>query len=313
MAGRTGMTQVDAARKKRLGVSTIIIFIFIPAILGLSAFLVESGWYMLLSFIVLFLVMAPFFMVFEHRRPKAREVVLIATVSALTVVIHLIFHIILPIQIGTALVIIAGISLGPESGFLVGALSRFVVNFFTGQGMWTPWQMFCWGLLGFLAGLAFNLNKEDELKSSSFKIVMGPLLAVVFAEILAYVSYLIYPGEDTGFLSWRIYAFGAAGLLAGVLLQRKRMPIDGLTLSLFTFFTTFVIYGGIMNFASMITGANAPGAEGISFEALRALYITGAPYDVLHAVTATISIFLIGEPMIKKLERVKIKYGIYKR
>jgi len=307
------MTQVEAARKKRLRVSTLIIFIFIPVILALSIFSFGSGWYLLLSFIVLFLVMAPFFMVFEHRKPKAREIVLIGTVSALTVVIHLIFHIILPIQIGTAMVIIAGISLGPESGFLVGALSRFVVNFFIGQGMWTPWQMFCWGLLGFLAGLAFNLNKEDELKSSSFKMVMGPLLAIIFAEILAYISFLIWPGEDTGILSWRIYVFGAAGLLAGVILQRKRMPIDGLTLSLFTFFTAFIIYGGIMNFASMLTGANAPGSDGVSFEALRALYISGAPYDLLHAATATVCIFLIGEPMIKKLERVKIKYGIYKR
>ena len=313
MGGGTGMTQVEAARKKRLRVSTLIIFIFIPVILALSIFSFGSGWYLLLSFIVLFLVMAPFFMVFEHRKPKAREIVLIGTVSALTVVIHLIFHIILPIQIGTAMVIIAGISLGPESGFLVGALSRFVVNFFIGQGMWTPWQMFCWGLLGFLAGLAFNLNKEDELKSSSFKMVMGPLLAIIFAEILAYISFLIWPGEDTGILSWRIYVFGAAGLLAGVILQRKRMPIDGLTLSLFTFFTAFIIYGGIMNFASMLTGANAPGSDGVSFEALRALYISGAPYDLLHAATATVCIFLIGEPMIKKLERVKIKYGIYKR
>ena len=51
---------------------------------------------------------------------------------------------------------------------------------------------------------------------------------------------------------------------------------------------------------------------GISFEALRILYITGAPYDLMHAGTATLCVFLFGNSMIKKLERIKIKYGIYK-
>lgn len=317
MDRRTGktlqITQFEAARKKRLAVSTVIILIMIPAILVATVFTVSNGWYLPLSLLVLALVMAPFFMVFERRRPKAREVVLIAMMCALTVVIHMFFHIILPVQVGTAMVIIAGISLGPEAGFLIGALSRFVVNFFMGQGMWTPWQMFCWGLLGFLARLAFNLNEEDHLKSTTFKVIMGPLLAVVFAEILAYVSYLIVPGNDPGFPFWRLYVFGAFGLLAGVLLQRKRLPADGLSLALFTFFTTFIIYGGLMNCAAMVTGAIYPGSDGISLSALRAVYISGAPYDLLHASTAALSVFLLGEPMIKKLERVKIKYGIYKR
>ena len=307
------MTQSEAARKKRLAVSTVIILVLIPAILVATVFTVSNGWYLPLSILVLVLVMAPFFMVFEKRRPKAREIVLLATMSALTVVIHMFFHIILPVQIGTAMVIIAGVSLGPEAGFLIGALSRFVVNFFIGQGMWTPWQMFCWGLLGFLAGFAFNLNEEDRMKSTSFKVIMGPLLAIVFAELIAYVSYLIYPGSDPGFPFWRLYAFGALGLLAGVLLQRKRLPADGLTLALFTFVTAFVIYGGLMNCAAMVTGAIYPGSDGVSLSALRAVYISGAPYDLLHAATAALSVFILGEPMIKKLERVKIKYGIYKR
>lgn len=307
------MTQSESARKKRLAVSTVIILILIPAILVATIFTVSNGWYLPLSLLVLALVMAPFFMVFERRRPKAREVVLIAMMCALTVVIHMFFHIILPVQVGTAMVIIAGISLGPEAGFLIGALSRFVVNFFIGQGMWTPWQMFCWGLLGFLAGLAFNLNEEDRLKSGTFKMIMGPLLAVVFSEILAYISYLIVPGSDPGFPFWRLYVFGAFGLLAGVLLQRKRLPVDGLTLALFTFFTTFIIYGGLMNCAAMVTGAIYPGSDGISLSALRAVYISGAPYDLMHAVTASLCVFLLGDPMIRKLERVKIKYGIYKR
>ena len=100
--------------------------------------------------------------------------------------------------------------------------------------------------------------------------------------------------------------------MAGALIQRKRLPLDSLTPALFTFFTTFVIYGGIMNFATMVTSIGLPGSGGMSFDTLRALYITGFPYDMMHSVTAAVCVFVFGEPLIKKLERIKIKYGIYR-
>lgn len=312
MASGNDMTLRRAIEKKRLRAAAVIIFAGIPLVIFLSMRFLPQSWYMLMSLGVLILTLLPFFMVFERRRPRAREIVLIAMMCALTVTAHIFFHIVLPVQIGTALIIISGISLGPEAGFLIGALSRFVCNFYMGQGPWTPWQMFCWGLLGFLAGLAFNRNNIEALKSRSFKIVLGPVLAMIFALAAAYVSFLIWPGQDTSVIGWRLYVFGAFGLLAGVLLQKKRLPVDGLTLTLFTFFTVFIIYGGIMNISKMILSADLPGGDSVSFQTLRVLYITGAPYDFMHAVTAAICVFLFGNSIIKKLERIKIKYGIYK-
>ena len=150
-----------------------------------------------------------------------------------------------------------------------------------------------------------------QVNSRSFRVVLGPIVCIAFAIIVAYVCYLIWPG-DGGFLGWRLYIFGAAGLLAGVLLQRKRLPADGLTMALFTFFVTFVVYGGIMNVCAMINASVMPGGDPVSLETLRLLYITGAPYDAVHAATAAVFIFLFGDLFIQKLERVKIKYGIYR-
>ena len=312
MASEYHMTLRQAIEKKRLRAAAVIIFGGIPLVIFVGMRFLPQSWYMLMSLGVLALTMAPFFMVFERRRPRAREIVLIAMMCALTVSAHLFFHIVLPIQIGTALIIISGISLGPEAGFLIGALSRFVCNFYMGQGPWTPWQMFCWGLLGFLAGLAFNRENIESLKSRNFKVVLGPVLAMVFAFIAAYVSFLIWPGEDTSIVGWRLYVFGAFGLLAGVLLQRQRLPVDGITLFLFTFFAVFVIYGGIMNISKMILSVNLPGGDAVSFDTLRVLYVAGAPYDFMHGITAAVCVLLFGNSMIKKLERIKIKYGIYK-
>ena len=306
------VTQYEAACRKRTKASSLIIFILIPATIAAGCIFLDNERYMIVSLALLIYTMIPFFMVFEKRKPKAREIVLIAMMAAITVCAQLFFHMVLPLQIGTALIIISGIALGPEAGFLIGAVARFICNFYMGQGPWTPWQMFCWGLLGFLAGLAFNRTELDKLKSRDFKVIMGPVMCEAFAIVAAYICYVIWPGEDNTFFGWRLYLFGAAGLLAGVLLQRKRLPADNVTITIFTFFTTFIIYGGLMNICAMVTSAALPGGEPISMSTLKTLLITGAPYDAAHAATASLCVFVFGNAMIKKLERIKIKYGIYR-
>ena len=301
-----------AAARKRLALTTVLIFLVIPALIALTVFLGSRRLYMPLSLLILVMIMAPFFMIFERRKPRAREVVLIAMMSALTVASHTFFHIAFPVQIGTAMVIISGISLGPEAGFLIGAMSRFVCNFYMGQGAWTPWQMFCWGLLGFLAGLAFNRELSEDGGISNFKKILTPLLCVIFSELVAYISFLLWQGSDETFFGWRVYLFGIIGLLLAVVFQRGKLKTDNLTMAVFTFVVTFVIYGGIMNFAAMCLSMNEPGSLGIGIKALKALYVSGVGYDFYHALTAAICVFVIGTPMVKKLERIKIKYGIYK-
>lgn len=301
-----------AAARKRLELTAVLIFLVIPALIALTVFLGSKRLYMPLSLLILVMIMAPFFMIFERRKPRAREVVLIAMMSALTVASHTFFHIAFPVQIGTAMVIISGISLGPEAGFLIGAMSRFVCNFYMGQGAWTPWQMFCWGLLGFLAGLAFNREISKQNSISNFKKVMAPILCVIFSELVAYISFLVWPGNDKTFFGWRVYLFGIIGLLLAVIFQKGKLKADNITMAIFTFVVTFVIYGGIMNFAAMCLSMNEPGSLGIGVKALKALYVSGVGYDFYHALTAAICVFVIGTPMVNKLERIKIKYGIYK-
>jgi len=306
------VTQVEAAHRKRTGVAAILIFLAIPAAIVLGFTLLRDRIYILVSWMILAMTVAPFFMVFEHRRPKAREIVLLAMMCALTVCTQLLCSVTVAIHAGTAIIIACGVALGPEAGFLIGSLSRFVLNFYEGQGPWTPWQMFCWGLLGFLAGLAFNRANVEKLNSRNFKIVLGPLLSIAFAILAAYVCYLLFPGDSRTFLGWRLYVFGAAGLLAGVLLQRERLPVDDVTLALFTFFTVFIVYGGLMNICAMVTAASIPGGNEISWRTMKLLHLSGVPYDAAHAGSAAIVNFIFGDKLIRKLERVKIKYGIYR-
>lgn len=305
------LTQIEAAHRKRTGAAAAFIFGCIPLTIALGYIIFNDRQYMLISVLILIYTTAPFYMVFERRKPKAREIVLIAVMSALTVCVHMAFRMTIPLKAGTAMVILSGVALGPEAGFLIGALSRFVLNFYEGQGPWTPWQMFCWGLLAFLAGLAFNRAGIEKKKSRNFQVVLGPIMCVIAALIAAYLCYLWFPGKDTTFFGWRLYLFSAGGLLSGVVLQRRRLPVDDVTLTVYTVLSIFIIYGGLMNICAMTTAAGIPGCE-INWRTLKTLYISGVSYDLAHAAGAGIFMFIFGNSMVTKLERIKIKYGIYR-
>ena len=108
---------------------------------------------LILSFLFLIVSALPFYLVFDRKKVKARELTPIALMAALCVVGRAAFSLIpLPnFKPVSAIIIITALAFGPEAGYLTGALAAILSNFLFGQGPWTPWQMFCWGLVGFLA------------------------------------------------------------------------------------------------------------------------------------------------------------------
>ena len=48
----------------------------------------------------------------------------------------------------------------------------------------------------------------------------------------------------------------------------------------------------------------------ITKESLIAHYISGAPVDLVHAVSTVIFLWVLSRPLLEKLERIKRKYGL---
>lgn len=133
----------------------LLIFVGIPAIIFMGIFLLNDRKYYVISLLIIGCAMLPFLLIFEGRKPQARELIVIAVMAAMAVAGRAAFAMVPQIKPALAIIIIAGVCLGAEAGFLTGALCGFVSNFFFGQGPWTPWQMFCFGIIGFLAGVLF--------------------------------------------------------------------------------------------------------------------------------------------------------------
>jgi len=231
--------------KKSTLFSLLVIFVLIPATLYLGTTMTGRAHYFI-STLIIIEIMLPFFFAFEHRRPQARELVTIAVMCALSVASRVLVQIpaFKPIL---GIIMISGIALGAEAGFLTGAVSAFASNFFFSQGPWTPWQMMAYGIAGFLAGLLFHKKRP-------------------------------FPGKP-----W----------------------LSAAVLAVFGFLATVLVTGPLLDTCSIFTmGIRVtPGF-------VLAVYSAGFVPNLILGCATAVTMFLVGKPLLGKLDRLIQKYGM---
>lgn len=170
--------------------------------------------YYLVSVIVLIISMLPFLFSFEKDRPGAREISLLASLTAIAVISRAVFYLIPQVKPIGAVVIISGICLGAKQGYLVGAFSAFISNFIFGQGVWTPFQMVALGMVGFVSGLIFSRLSVNKISLS----VTGFILTfVLYGAIVDLSSVLMLSGDLSLPAVLAVYGAGAVfGLIFGI-------------------------------------------------------------------------------------------------
>lgn len=230
---------------RRTVAAAAMILLAVPLTVFVGVYWLGDRKYYFISLLILLETMLPFFLLFEDRRPQARELVVISSLCAMAVAGRAAFFMLPQFKPVAALVIIAGVAFGGESGFLVGAVAMLVSNILFGQGPWTPWQMFAMGIIGFLAGVLFQKG----------------------------------------------------------VLRCSRVP-----LCIFGGLATLVVYGGIMNPSFVIMYNDHP-TWGMFFAA----YLTGFPFDLVHATATVIFLWFLSRPMLEKLDRIKVKYGLVEK
>lgn len=134
----------------------LILLIGIPILIAIGILLFNDEKYNMISILTALLSCVPFFLKFERKNVSISKLVLIAVMVALSVGGRFAFAAVPQFKPVTAIVVMTAVYFGAEAGFLTGSLTALISNMFYGQGPWTPFQMFAWGVVGFTAGILAN-------------------------------------------------------------------------------------------------------------------------------------------------------------
>lgn len=220
----------------------LMVFVVMPATLLLFWKFGDRKYY-LCSLVLIVIAMIPFFVGFEKRKPEPKELVTLAVMCAIAVASRTAFIMIPHFKPMTAIIMITGMAFGSQAGFMTGAMTGFVSNFIFGQGPWTPWQMFAYGVAGFLAGILAD------------KKIIG---------------------------------------------RKKRIET-----AIFGGVTVIAVVGPILDLCSVFTMGNE-----ITLEWVGAIFLSGLPVNAIHATATVLTLLIFCKPMMEKVDRIKIKYGM---
>ena len=295
-----GATHGNAGVRTRIAAEIVAIFAT-PVVLAACA-IANFDQTALLTLVVVLASMGIFFASYEASRPRLRDIMPTVVLAALAAAGRILFAPIPDFKPVSAIAIIAGVAFGRKSGFMVGALAALASNFFFGQGPWTPWQMYAWGLVGYGAGLL--AMAPAKRRSAGAK---GPCR--------------VRGGEALGMTCGSLCSVSADGELESVASSpcqahtvkengayAARRLIDAHPAIVYAYgFLACLGYGFILNAWSILSffHAQASGWAGIL-----AVYATALPFDIVHGVATVVFLLALYGPWRRKLERVRRKFGL---
>lgn len=200
--------------------------------------------YLIASVVLIVLAIVIFVRSFERKKPGTKDVVLLSVMISLGVVGRLVFFMIPQFKPCAAIVIITGIMLGKQAGFLSGVMTAFISDMFFGMGPWTLWQMIGFGLIGLISAIIFNQERIEK---------MG------------------------GFAKLILCTYG--------------------------FLVTFLLYGLLMDTATVFMVTDKP-----KLSTFIATYSAGIVFNMIHGISTFVFLYLMANPLSKKIKRILIKY-----
>lgn len=172
------------SRKLRQAIKIAVPFVIIPTITVVGALAFDAKKHIIIALAAAVMALLLFAAGFEKKSTGTRRMVIVAVMTALCFAGRFI-PFLKPIA---ALTIITALYLGGEAGFLVGAMSAVLSNFYFGQGPWTAFQMLAWGLIGLFAGIF----SEKLLKSRILLLIYGALTGIAYSFIMDIWTVLWY-------------------------------------------------------------------------------------------------------------------------
>ena len=134
-------------------------------------------------------------------------------------------------------------------------------------------------------------------------IAFGPEAGFMVGAISAFASNFFY-GQGA-YTPWQMMAYGAGGMLAGFCFAKGRLPQKPLVMAVFGFLATILWVGPLLDCSHIFLMVSV-----INWDAVIAAFASGFPINLSQAICTVLVMLLFGRPLLDKLDRIKLKYGM---
>ena len=134
----------------------------------------------------------------------------------------------------------------------------------------------------------------------------GPQAGFMTGAISAFASNFFY--AQGPWTPWQMLAYGMGGFLAGLLFSKKSSPKAWAVQILqvvFAFVAVLFMVGPLLDACTIFTTGGK-----LSWRYASAVLLAGLPHNAIHAASTAVTVLLLGRPLLTKLNRLKIKYGM---
>lgn len=134
-------------------------------------------------------------------------------------------------------------------------------------------------------------------------IAFGPEAGFMVGAITAFASNFFY-GQGA-YTPWQMFSYGAGGMLAGFCFAKGRLPQKPLVMAVFGFLATILWVGPLLDCSHIFLMVSV-----INWDSMIAAFVSGFPVNLSQAICTVLVMLLFGRPLLDKLDRIKVKYGM---
>jgi len=134
-------------------------------------------------------------------------------------------------------------------------------------------------------------------------IAFGPESGFLVGAVAAMASNFFF--TQGPYTPWQMMAYGAAAMLAGFLFGKGRLPRKPTVMGIVGFLAVVLFVGPLLDTCTLFL---AP--VSLNMKTILAIYGAGFAVNVSQGVSTAVVLFLLGKPLLEKLERIQRKYGM---
>lgn len=134
-------------------------------------------------------------------------------------------------------------------------------------------------------------------------IAFGPEAGFMVGAISAFASDFFY-GQGP-YTPWQMMAYGAGGMLAGFFFAKGRLPRKSWVMAIFGFFAVILWVGPLLDTSGVFLELSV-----INWQGIIAKFVAGFYVNISQAICTVLVMLFLGRPLLDKLDRIKVKYGM---